>query len=39
MKKGIHVENITELEVTSARDVMQQLLQVTALSTNHHIKY
>ncbi|XP_010685481.2 kinesin-like protein KIN-12E isoform X2 [Beta vulgaris subsp. vulgaris] len=30
MKKGIHVENITELEVTSARDVMQQLLQGSA---------
>ncbi|XP_021715629.1 kinesin-like protein KIN-12E isoform X2 [Chenopodium quinoa] len=30
MKKGIHVENLTELEVTSARDVMQQLLQGAA---------
>ncbi|CAO2825075.1 unnamed protein product [Amaranthus hypochondriacus] len=30
LKKGIHVENITELEVTSAREVMQQLLQGAA---------
>lgn len=30
MKKGIHVENLSELEVTSARDVMQQLLQGAA---------
>ncbi|XP_021720602.1 kinesin-like protein KIN-12E isoform X2 [Chenopodium quinoa] len=30
LKKGIHVENLTELEVTSARDVMQQLLQGAA---------
>lgn len=27
-KKGIHVEDLKEVEVTSARDVMQQLLQV-----------
>ncbi|KAL3629075.1 Kinesin-like protein KIN-12E [Castilleja foliolosa] len=26
-KKGIYVENITELEVSSARDGMQQLIQ------------
>ncbi|KNA12210.1 hypothetical protein SOVF_127820 [Spinacia oleracea] len=30
LKKGIHVENLTELEVTSAREVMQQLLQGAA---------
>ncbi|XP_055833897.1 kinesin-like protein KIN-12E [Solanum dulcamara] len=29
-KKGIHVEDLTEVEVTSARDVMQQLLQGAA---------
>lgn len=28
IKKGVHVENLTELEVTSARDVIQQLVQV-----------
>ncbi|XP_074294983.1 kinesin-like protein KIN-12E [Silene latifolia] len=27
LKKGIYVENLTELEVSSARDVMQQLLE------------
>lgn len=27
-KKGIYVENLTEVEVTSARDVIQKLLQV-----------
>ncbi|VFQ73732.1 unnamed protein product [Cuscuta campestris] len=26
-KKGIHVENLTEVDVTSARDVIQQLVQ------------
>ncbi|CAN4119126.1 unnamed protein product [Withania somnifera] len=30
IKKGIHVEDLTEVEVTSARDVMQQLLQGAA---------
>ncbi|PHT34916.1 Phragmoplast orienting kinesin-1 [Capsicum baccatum] len=30
IKKGIHVEDLTEIEVTSARDVMQQLLQGAA---------
>ncbi|EPS61047.1 hypothetical protein M569_13753, partial [Genlisea aurea] len=29
-KKGIHVENITEVEVTSARDAIQQLIQGSA---------
>ncbi|XP_060169976.1 kinesin-like protein KIN-12E [Lycium barbarum] len=29
-KKGIHVEDLKEIEVTSARDVMQQLLQGAA---------
>ncbi|KAL3354801.1 hypothetical protein AABB24_019079 [Solanum stoloniferum] len=29
-KKGIHVEDLKEVEVTSARDVMQQLLQGAA---------
>ncbi|OIT33992.1 PREDICTED: kinesin-like protein KIN-12E [Nicotiana attenuata] len=29
-KKGIHVEDLREVEVTSARDVMQQLLQGAA---------
>ncbi|CAH9070693.1 unnamed protein product [Cuscuta europaea] len=29
-KKGIHVENLTEVEVTSARDVIQQLVQGAA---------
>lgn len=27
-KKGIYVENLKEIEVTTARDVMQQLIQV-----------
>lgn len=27
-KKGIHVENLKEIEVSSARDVIQQLVQV-----------
>ena len=31
-KKGIYVENLTEIEVTSARDVIQQLLQVSYIS-------
>ncbi|CBI24411.3 unnamed protein product, partial [Vitis vinifera] len=30
IKKGVHVENLTELEVTSARDVIQQLVQGAA---------
>ncbi|KAL6518675.1 Kinesin-like protein KIN-12E [Orobanche hederae] len=40
-KKGIYVENITEVEVTSARDVLQQLIQgaanrkVAATNMNH----
>ncbi|CAI9105872.1 OLC1v1004893C1 [Oldenlandia corymbosa var. corymbosa] len=40
-KKGIYVENLTEIEVTSARDVIQQLLQgatnrkVAATNMNH----
>ncbi|KAG1333882.1 kinesin-like protein KIN-12G [Cocos nucifera] len=29
-KKGVHVENLTEFEVSSARDVMQQLIQGAA---------
>ncbi|KAI3461227.1 hypothetical protein Pfo_017890 [Paulownia fortunei] len=29
-KKGIYVENVTEVEVTSARDVIQQLIQGAA---------
>ncbi|KAJ6827190.1 kinesin-like protein KIN-12G [Iris pallida] len=29
-KKGMHVENLTEFEVSSARDVMQQLIQGSA---------
>ncbi|KAK6138175.1 hypothetical protein DH2020_028111 [Rehmannia glutinosa] len=29
-KKGIYVENVTEVEVTSARDVIQQLIQGSA---------
>ncbi|MQM03238.1 hypothetical protein Taro_036017 [Colocasia esculenta] len=29
-KRGVHVENLKEFEVTSARDVMQQLLQGAA---------
>lgn len=28
MRKGVYVENLKEIEVTSARDVMQQLIQV-----------
>ncbi|VFQ73731.1 unnamed protein product [Cuscuta campestris] len=28
-KKGIHVENLTEVDATSARDVIQQLVQVS----------
>lgn len=28
IKKGVYVENLKEIEVTSARDVIQQLLQV-----------
>ncbi len=28
IKKGIYVENLKEIEVTSARDVIQQLIQV-----------
>lgn len=27
-RKGVYVENLTEYEVSSARDVMQQLIQV-----------
>ncbi|GER31692.1 kinesin [Striga asiatica] len=40
-KKGIYVENITEIEVNSARDVIQQLIQgaanrkVAATNMNH----
>ncbi|XP_027102355.2 kinesin-like protein KIN-12E [Coffea arabica] len=40
-KKGIYVENLTEVEVTSARDVIQKLLQgatnrkVAATNMNH----
>ncbi|KAF4371050.1 hypothetical protein G4B88_002979 [Cannabis sativa] len=30
VKKGIHVENLKEIEVTSARDVIQQLIQGAA---------
>ncbi|TYH69939.1 hypothetical protein ES332_D05G085500v1 [Gossypium tomentosum] len=30
MKKGVHVENLKEIEVTSARDVIQQLIQGAA---------
>ncbi|KAJ8446164.1 hypothetical protein Cgig2_015935 [Carnegiea gigantea] len=30
LKKGVHVENLTEIEVTSAREVMQQLLEGAA---------
>lgn len=37
LKKGIHVENITELEVTSAREVMQQLLQVMIYQTKYSL--
>lgn len=32
VKKGVYVENLKEIEVTSARDVMQQLIQVCILS-------
>lgn len=28
IKKGVYVENLKEIEVTSARDVIQQLIQV-----------
>lgn len=28
IKKGVYVENLKEVEVTSARDVIQQLIQV-----------
>lgn len=28
VKKGVYVENLKEVEATSARDVMQQLIQV-----------
>ncbi|GAB4824578.1 hypothetical protein Ancab_007451 [Ancistrocladus abbreviatus] len=41
LKKGVYVENLTELEVASAREVMQQLLQgaanrkVAATNMNH----
>ena len=27
-KKGVYVENLKEVEVTNARDVIQQLIQV-----------
>ena len=27
-KKGVYVDNLTEVEVTRARDVIQQLVQV-----------
>ncbi|XP_062082504.1 kinesin-like protein KIN-12E [Humulus lupulus] len=30
VKKGVHVENLKEIEVTSARDVIQQLIQGAA---------
>ncbi|OMO68507.1 hypothetical protein CCACVL1_19930 [Corchorus capsularis] len=30
IKKGVHVENLKEIEVTSARDVIQQLIQGAA---------
>ncbi|KAJ9189117.1 hypothetical protein P3X46_000448 [Hevea brasiliensis] len=41
MKKGVYVENLKEIEVTSARDVIQQLIQgaanrkVAATNMNH----
>lgn len=28
IKKGVYVENLKEVEVTNARDVIQQLIQV-----------
>ncbi|KAK4408382.1 Kinesin-like protein KIN-12E [Sesamum angolense] len=31
-KKGIYVENVTEVEVSSARDVIQQLIQMVSCS-------
>lgn len=34
IKKGVYVENLKEVEVTSARDVMQQLIQVYKTSTH-----
>lgn len=33
IKKGVYVENLKEVEVTSARDVIQQLIQVYKTST------
>lgn len=34
IKKGVYVENLKEIEVTSARDVIQQLIQVYKTSTH-----
>ena len=31
IKKGVYVENLKEIEVTSARDVIQQLIQVLSV--------
>ena len=31
VKKGVYVENLKEIEVASARDVLQQLIQVYKL--------
>ncbi|CAK9139417.1 unnamed protein product [Ilex paraguariensis] len=36
-KKGVYVENLTEVEVTSARDVIQQLVQWELNRVSHHL--
>ncbi|KAL0847050.1 hypothetical protein Bca101_020296 [Brassica carinata] len=35
-KKGIHVENLKEIEVSSARDVIQQLMEWVSQGVTHH---
>ncbi|KAK0603031.1 hypothetical protein LWI29_000681 [Acer saccharum] len=35
-KKGVYVENLKEIEVTSARDVIQQLIQWESQGVIHH---
>ncbi|GFY98894.1 P-loop containing nucleoside triphosphate hydrolases superfamily protein [Actinidia rufa] len=35
-KKGVYVDNLTEVEVTRARDVIQQLVQWEAQGVTHH---
>ncbi|KAF5930199.1 hypothetical protein HYC85_031072 [Camellia sinensis] len=36
-KKGVYVDNLTEVEVTCARDVIQQLVQWESQGVTHHL--